>query len=59
MTEIKSSTDHSHDSDRFAVEAAKLRADIKASVGAGRGQTGQIVADKIHNHPVEVNFNLE
>ena len=49
-----SSKPHTHPAVNFHTEAVKVRAEIKKSVEAYRGQPGQIVADKLVKCPVEV-----
>ena len=53
-TELKSTSEHSHEADQFAITAMKVKAEIKASVQANRGRPGQIVADKLSSVPTEV-----
>lgn len=56
MKEVRSTTDHNHESDPFHIAAMKLKAEIKASVEVNRGKPHQIVTDKLHNAPVQVIF---
>ena len=51
---VISVTDHNHEADQFEVEALKLRYEIMDAADANRGKSGQILADKLVNYPVEV-----
>ena len=54
VTRVISVTDHNHEPDQFEVEALKLRYEIMDAADANRGKSGQILADKLVNYPVEV-----
>ena len=54
VTRVISVTDHNHEADQFEVEALKLRYEIMDAADANRGKSGQILADKLVNYPVEV-----
>ena len=54
VTAIHSTIGHSHEADYVGNEALKVRADIKASALANRGQPGQIITDKLSLQPKEV-----
>ena len=51
---MKSTSEHSHEADQFAIAPMKVKTEIKASVQANRGRPGQIVADKLSSVPREV-----
>lgn len=53
-TEVKSTTEHNHEADLFAIAAMKVKSEIKATVQANRGKPGQIVTDKLATVPKEV-----
>ena len=42
MTEVRSVREHGQEADSFTNSAMKVEAEIKASVEANRGKTGQI-----------------
>jgi len=54
VTVPKSTTEHTHDPDRFFTQALKLRSNIKDSAQTNRGKPGQIVTDMLSDHPKEV-----
>ena len=54
VTRVISVTDHNHEADQFEVEALKLRYEIMDAADANRGKSGQILADKLVNYPVDV-----
>ncbi|XP_060554673.1 uncharacterized protein LOC132715654 [Ruditapes philippinarum] len=54
MTSVHSVTSHTHDADKFAVEAIKIRTEIMNAADANRGKPGQILADKLLHYPVQV-----
>ncbi|XP_060552384.1 uncharacterized protein LOC132713725 [Ruditapes philippinarum] len=54
VSSVKSETAHSHAPDKFAMQALKVRSEIKASAEANRGKPGQIVTDKLSLQPTEV-----
>lgn len=54
VSSVKSETAHSHAPDKFAMQALKVRSEIKASAEANHGKPGQIVTDKLSLQPTEV-----
>jgi hypothetical protein len=58
MTSVHSVTSHTHDADKFAVEAIKIRTEIMNAADANRGKPGQILADKLLHYPVQVIITL-
>lgn len=51
---VTSSTPHSHESDRFANEALKVRQAIKDRVQYACAYPGQLVSDTLSEHPVNI-----
>ena len=53
---MRSTTEHSHEADHFAIAAMKVKAEIKTTVHANRGRLGQIITDKLSSVTREVNY---
>lgn len=54
MTTVRSTTAHSHDADQLAIEAMKVKAELKTKVKTTKARTSQIVADTLAPYPAEV-----
>jgi hypothetical protein len=54
MTRVHSVTSHTHNADKFAEEAIKIRTEKMNAADANRGKPGQIIADKLLHCPLQV-----